>query len=692
MKHMSSLYRRLYMLLLLSAFSLVSMAQTLEITKSFKMNEFSTVLTTYKNEFSYKIKQGVKDNAFPYAVIEVHLKGDARAVTAAKEKLSLDMGALYMVESVTKAYDNKIVFLVSSSVRTIYMTCGDGCEKQAIFEGMQLKPDRIYSGEVRYYTPEQPEPTPTPNLKKQTFIFEVYPKNASVEVLVNGTNELCQIDEDIQKMTLTHGTYRYFASAPRYQTLEGMINVSDSSRTRTVKLLPNFGWLSLTATEANKGASAYVTNIKTSERIALGNIPIASHELDAGEYQLQILQNKYKHYNKHITIHANETLTESPILEPNFSHVTLITDKASDIYVNGELYGTGSWSGTLELGEYSIETRKANHISTYTVMNVSDVGVNQKIQLKSPNPIYGSLMVDGSPVRAAIYVDDKYVGESPMIINDLLIGNHDVRVEKNGYEKYEQTINIQEKKESSFNYALSNSAKVTIQVKNDSLANIYIRPLFGNGAERLLGKSVWSGSLAIGEYAVRTARYGHNDSHTTVVVKSTQPLYMVNAPSKRQGSLQITSTPAYSSVYINDKYSGNTPYNDKLSPGTYTAYITHSGYENSKKRTFNIVDGGEERLDFSLKKKRKKLVLTDNFGPYHLFELQYGYGLNVKDYSFTDHYVGMTYGYSPCRFGLNTSVNYGIYTQDIGISAGPTIRLTDMYSACNLQLMLGGVW
>ena len=227
-------------------------------------------------------------------------------------------------------------------------------------------------------------------------------------------------------------------------------------------------------------------------------------------------------------------------------------------------------------------------------------------------------------------------------------------------------------------------------VKNDSLANIYIRPLFGNGVERLLGKSGWSGSLAIGEYAVRTARSGHKDSHTTIVVKSTQPTYTVNAPCKEQGTLYITSDPIYSSVYINDKYKGSTPYNGKLSPGTYTAYITHDGYENSKKRTINIVDGGKETLEFNLKKKRKKIEVRHNLGPYHLFELQYGYGLNIKDLSFTDHHVGLTYGYSPSRFGLNTSVNYGIYSQDIGISVGPTIRLTDMYSACNLQLMLGG--
>ena len=448
MKHIHTIVFLLIVLLPIG-----SMAQSLEIVEEFKENKMSTVLTTYKNEFGHREKQHVMDNKFPYAVLEVYLEGDEQAVKAAKSKLSLDLGSHFTVEGVCKTYTNRIVFLISSSVRNVYMTCGDGCKEQVIFSGQTLEQNKIYYGKVKY-TPAKVTPTPIPNPKKQIFSFEVNPKNASVEVFVNGTKELCQIDENIQKITLTHGTYRYIVSAPRYQTEEGMISVSDSSRTKTVKLQPNYGWISLTATEANNGASAYATNSKTGERTVLGNIPVAPYELDAGEYQLQILKSKYKNYTKNITIHANDTLIESPILEPNFNHVTLTTDEASEIYVNGELYGKGSWSGTLELGEYTIETRKVNHKSAYTLLIVSDIDDNQKIQLNPPTPIYGSLSVDGNPVRAAIYVDDKHVGESPMIINDLLIGEHQVRVEKDGYTVWKENVPVVESKESAANYKL----------------------------------------------------------------------------------------------------------------------------------------------------------------------------------------------------------------------------------------------
>ena len=454
MKHMSSLYRRLYMLLLLSAFSLVSMAQTLEITKSFKMNEFSTVLTTYKNEFGDRVKQGVKDNAFPYAVIEVHLTGDARAVTAAKEKLSLDMGALYMVEGVTKAYDNKIVFLVSSSVRTIYMTCGDGCAKQAIFEGMQLKPDRIYSGEVIYTPEENPVATTTQAPKRQFFKLQVSPMDAFVEVSENGTKTPWRVVEGVAAKVLNYGIYSYTVSANRYHTEEGTFTVSDGQNSKIITLKPKFGWLSVTGTTETKGAYAFATHKQTGTRVSLGALPFGDKELDAGEYQVLIQQDKYKDYTTSVIVEEGKTSSLKVSLIPNFVQVTLTTQQGADILIDGTKLGTSRYSGTLELGDYSIETRQTSHKSAYTQVSLSAASAGKTIALNNPVPICGSLMIDGLPMLATVYVDNQNKGTAPLIVDGLLIGSYKVRIEKDGYDKYEKTIQVTEGQEEVLKYEL----------------------------------------------------------------------------------------------------------------------------------------------------------------------------------------------------------------------------------------------
>ena len=166
-------YIHTIVLLLMMLLPLGSMAQSLEIVEEFKENKMSTVLTTYKNEFGHREKQHVLDNKFPFAVLEVYLEGDEQAVKAAKSKLSLDLGSHFTIEGVCKTYTNRIVFLISSSVRNVYMTCGDGCKEQVIFSGQTLEQNKIYSGRVKY-TPAKIAPTKSniDSLKKQ--IIEDY--------------------------------------------------------------------------------------------------------------------------------------------------------------------------------------------------------------------------------------------------------------------------------------------------------------------------------------------------------------------------------------------------------------------------------------------------------------------------------------------------------------------------------------
>ena len=448
--------RLLYNTLLFLALALPinGIAQSLEITKAFKMNEFSTVLTTYKNEFGQKIKQGVKDNAFPYTVIEVELVGDEHAVTTAKAKLSLDMGAQYMVEGVTKEYDNKIVFLVSSSVRTIYMICGDGCEKQAIFEGMQLKPDRIYFGTVSYTPASAPVSTSTQAPKRQFFKLYVSPKDAMVEVMESGTKKLWRVTEGVATKAMNYGIYSYTVSANKYHTEEGTFTVSDTQNSKTITLKPKFGWLSVSGGIETKGASLYATHLQTGARFSLGVLPLNNKELDAGEYQVLIQQSKYKDYTTTVTIDGGKTSSLKVSLVPNFVQVTLTTQSGADILIDGTKLGTSSYSGTLELGDYTIETRLASHKSAYTQVSLSSASAGKTIALNNPVPIYGSLMADGSPSEATVYVDDKWMGITPFIVNDLLIGMHKVRLEKDGYAKQENMVTIEDGEEEVLEYAL----------------------------------------------------------------------------------------------------------------------------------------------------------------------------------------------------------------------------------------------
>ena len=443
-------------LLLVCLLSCVAVwAQSLEIKKEFTKEPYASVLSKYANEFrEHEMPDMPTGQQFPYAVVCVNLQGNGGDVAAAKRSLSLDLGAFPVQERVTDL-ENMVLFLVPSSVARVSLTCGDGCSKVRILDLPQLESNAVYSGTV-HFVPYKEEPIAVKAPERQFFKFRVKPAHAVVTVWENGKEQILPMKEGgtVSKM-FDHGTYKYRISANRYHSEEGTFTVSDSQREMTVALRPQFGYLSVNGNDAVQGAYVFATNKKTGDMIQLGTIPLINKELDEGIYTLRVQQAKYKDYSTTIAIEEDKTTAITPVLEANFAQVTLTAQSGADILWDGTRLGTGRYSGTLELGEYVIETRQASHKSAYTRVSVTAQTSNQTIALNNPTPIYGTLVVDGSPEDAAVYIDGKKEGMSPLVINKLLIGEHKVRLEKEGYAKQEKTVQIAEGQEHMMDYTLA---------------------------------------------------------------------------------------------------------------------------------------------------------------------------------------------------------------------------------------------
>lgn len=297
--------------------------------------------------------------------------------------------------------------------------------------------------------------TQTP--QRQFFKFRVTPKkDAWVTVWENGEQQTLTLNEEgMARKMFNYGTYKYMVSADRYHSQEGTFTVTKTPGELVVALQPQFGWLTINGDAVTKGAHVFATNTMTGRKTQLGTIPMTQKEIDRGVYTLQIQQEKYKDYSTTVTIAEGKTTVITPQLEANFAQLTLTTQSGADIYVDGRKLGTGRWSGTLELGEYSVETRQASHKSSYTNLSVLPQTAGKTIVLNDPLPIYGSLIVDGTPMDAVVYVDNKRVGVSPLVYGELLIGSHTVRLEKEGYAKQEKTIAVSEGQEHMLEYTLA---------------------------------------------------------------------------------------------------------------------------------------------------------------------------------------------------------------------------------------------
>ena len=436
---------------------LPALAQSVTIVKEMQKNPYANVLVMYKNDFGSFEKPDMSIT-FPYALIRMQLEGNAHEVKAAKERLTLDMGQLTGVEARVTTYSNQILFLLRAPRHPmIYIDGGDGCDQVLLSNMQQLQPNCLYDCTVQFMLEEDlvsQKTTQAP--KRQFFKFRVTPTNAVVTVVENGVQEILPMREGgIASKMLNYGTYHYSIAADKYHTKEGAFTVSATQTEMTVELLPKFGWLTIAGDNTSQGGYIFATNTATGGMIQLGTIPLNNREMSSGVYTLRIQKEKYKDYSTTITIEDGKTTTIRPSLEANFAQVTLTTNEGADIYVDGNRLGTTRWTGTLELGEHSVETRQASHHSAYTNVRITPQSAGQTITLNNPLPIYGSLIVDGSPADVDVYVDGKKVGTSPLFVSELLIGTHKIRLEKDGYDQQEKTVQIAENQESMLDFTLA---------------------------------------------------------------------------------------------------------------------------------------------------------------------------------------------------------------------------------------------
>ena len=124
--------------------------------------------------------------------------------------------------------------------------------------------------------------------------------------------------------------------------------------------------------------------------------------------------------------------------------VTLTTADGADIYVNGKRVGSGKWTGELISGTYIFEARKAGHTTTSISQTITSAQAAQSYALPACTPICGGVDIVSNPLMADITIDGKSVGRTPLQLDNLLVGEHTVKITKQGYKEFVQKITISE--------------------------------------------------------------------------------------------------------------------------------------------------------------------------------------------------------------------------------------------------------
>jgi formylglycine-generating enzyme required for sulfatase activity len=283
------------------------------------------------------------------------------------------------------------------------------------------------------------------------------------------------------------GEYNYRIEKSRYHNQAGKLNLSGEKKTLEFDLKPKFGNIRITSAP-EKGMRIYLDDENTGK-----TTPATLEEVSSGEHRMKLQSQWYQSKAKIVSVEDEQTATLDFTMQPAFAELSVTAKPGADILIDGDKKATGSWSGRLLGGIYTVKAEKDKYYSDEEQVEITaGKDENLSFDLKGKT---GSVDVVTTPMDAKVYLDGEKQGTSPLTIKDKLIGSYDIRLEKAGYGTVSQSIQIKEDETITVEETLPQGKEVTIS-STPSGASLSI-----DGEAK--GTTPYTGTISFGSHNIK---------------------------------------------------------------------------------------------------------------------------------------------------------------------------------------------
>ena len=439
-------------------------------------------------------------------------------------------------------------------------------------------------------------------IMEQYLVFSVEPKESLLEV----DNIPWELADGFATKKLPFGTYEYRVIAADHHIEVGRVTLSNSEEKKVVdvKLRPAYGWLEIVGEGNSQDAVVYLDNK------FMGKAPLVTDKIASGNHILKIVKNKYDVFEEKIVIADSDTLKMNPILTGNFIVMELKSMDGAEIWVNGEMKGVTSWKGEMNFGKYKVEARKDLYYPSVLSFELTSSDTIKSIVIPEPTPIYGKLDVVVTPNFSDVYVDGELMGQTPLFIPKLIIGNHIIEVRKDGKASVRKEISIREGELFNLSGELRNGP-VKVKIESPVDVNFYV-----DGKKRgfVSCTESWLGNIQVGKHEFEFRKTGYESQKMLVDIHYDNQSIIVPELHPYLYEVACYVLPDSSDIYIDKQHMGVTPLLLKLPMGMHQVEISKYGMLPLKK-VVNVTEGSNTLIVGELKKATKKemedLAYTD---------------------------------------------------------------------------------
>ena len=221
----------------------------------------------------------------------------------------------------------------------------------------------------------------------------------------------------------------------------------------------------------------------------------------------------------------------------------------------------------------------------------------------------GSMNIYSEPSGAKIYLDNAYVGETPMSLEKVAEGEHEIRLVKLDYKIWTSKVVVRSFKPTDVKTTLEVSPGILTVNSEPVGADIFVKGKFIAKTPHTLG------NIRPGEVVVRVEKKGFYEWTTSALIQPNGHEVLDIELKEKVGNLNVNSMPEGADVYLTqsgdeEKLIGKTPVLNITTPiGDYDVRVEKNDYFDAVKSA-TIKVGDISDLSFLLKKKPGTIVVT----------------------------------------------------------------------------------
>jgi hypothetical protein len=416
---------------------------------------------------------------------------------------------------------------------------------------------------------------------------EIVPEINYLTINTDQQNSMIYINDEfvgfnkVSKLLNVGEPYTWKVECDMYRLVNGNDTMTSGNAVVVdIKMQAAYGILNVTSSP-EENAVIFVDNKH------VGNTPLSSVKMTIGQHKMLVFKDEYEPYHYDFEVFGYDTVAVDVTMISNVKNISIKAEDNSDIYVDNEFKGVGSWFGNVSYGSHIFEARKISHKPFSLQANVQQEGGNDTILLGLPTPVYGRLELATIPSGASVYVADKYLGKTPFAEN-LLIGEYELVLKNEAKADITLNVNIEENETLVLEEKFADSKRVFVMTDRSGDS------LFVN--DKYVGNSPQTLYLTHDVHIIKAVRDKYNVTNELDVFFANDTVkYFVGK------EMQIVTDSEKDKVYIDGEKIGKAPCTAKLSYGTHELKIARGKYV--YERTIAVEDDGLKELKVELGKK-----------------------------------------------------------------------------------------